>query len=172
MIYCLDSNVFITAWNDNYPQNVFPTLYTEMERQLPGKIILIKPIFDEIDPVSSEDKKKSAEFLKKNYPLRFWLENKLKPHIVPIDNNVEKKARNLIKKYELKNKNTRGADHTDAKLVAYAFVHDHTVVTYEKKQPKSSGMKKHNYKIPLICEEEGAECITFVQLLEKCAIRV
>ena len=171
MIYCLDANVLITAWNTSYPQNVFPTLYTEMEKKLPDKIILIKPIFDEIDPIRSQDRKESAEFLQKEYPLSFWLEHNLKPKMPSVDGNVEKEALSLINAYQLSNVASKGADFTDAKLIAYASVHKHTVVTLESEQNQPPN-ELYNYKIPLICKENKVACIDFVKLLENCGIKV
>lgn len=171
MTYCLDANVLITAWNKSYPQNVFPTLYTEMERQLHDKIILIKPIFDEIDPIRSQDKKKSTESLQQDYPLRFWLEHNLKPKVPSVDGNVEKEALSLINEYQLRDNASKGADSTDAKLIAYASVHKHTVVTLESDQTQPP-KEPHNYKIPLICKENNVACIDFVKLLENCKIKV
>lgn len=54
MSYCIDANVFITVWHVTYPCEIFPTLYRAMGNKLPGNIILIKPVFDEIEPVSGK----------------------------------------------------------------------------------------------------------------------
>ena len=54
MSYCVDANIFLTAWHVTYPKTIFPTLYREMEEKMPDHIILIKPVFDEIEPVSGK----------------------------------------------------------------------------------------------------------------------
>ena len=64
MSYCIDANVFITAWYVTYPKKTFPTLYRELESKLSSQIILIKPIFDEIEPIPGGDKK--LDILNKN----------------------------------------------------------------------------------------------------------
>ena len=98
MSYCVDTNVFITAWYVTYPPRIFPSLYREMESKLPNKIILIKPIFDEIEPISGS--KKSAEELRKEHPVRFWLKEQMGIDETPIDDNVKQKSLKLMSKYK------------------------------------------------------------------------
>ena len=98
MSYCVDANVFITAWYATYPPKTFPSLYPEMESKLPNKIILIKPIFDEIEPISGS--KKSAEELRKEHPVRFWLKEQMGIDETPIDDNVKQKSLKLMQKYK------------------------------------------------------------------------
>ena len=57
MSYCIDANVFITASHRDYPQHIFPKLYRELKSKLSDQIIIIKPIFDEIEPITGGDKK-------------------------------------------------------------------------------------------------------------------
>lgn len=74
MSYCIDANVFITVWHVIYPREIFPTLYRAMENKLPGNIILIKPVFDEIEPVSGRKEKAK---LRKEHPVRLWLKEEM-----------------------------------------------------------------------------------------------
>lgn len=76
MSYCADSNLFITAWHIHYPMvDLFQPLWEELASRK-QQLNLIKPVFDEIDPISSDDKRKlTAIELKNKYPLRFWVEN-------------------------------------------------------------------------------------------------
>lgn len=167
MSYCLDADVFITAWNVTYPKSIFPTLYQEMQGKLPSQIILIKPVFDEIEPVSG---RKDPQKLKEQHPIRTWLKNDLSINETPIDDSVEQKALELMNKYET-DEHSKGASETDITLVSYAWLHSHTVVTLEAEQNQKPA-KKSKYKIPLICREEAVECINFVELLKRCKITV
>ena len=167
MSYCLDADVFITAWNVTYPKSVFPTLYQEMQGKLPSEIILIKPIFDEIEPVSG---KIDSQTLKKQHPVRTWLKNDLSINETLIDDSVEQKALELMNKYETE-EHSKGASEADIKLISYALLYSHTVVTLEAEQNQKP-LKKSKYKIPLICLEEAVECINFVELLKRCKITV
>ena len=67
--------------------------------------------------------------------------------------------------------NPKGANQNDITLIAYAKVKEKTVVTFEEEQPQKPGKKK-NYKIPLICNEQGVECIKFVTMLDRLGIRI
>ena len=167
MIFCLDANTLITAWNVVYRPNVFPTLYLQMEKKLPGNIILIKSIYDEIEPVSVV---KSDEKLQEEHPVRFWLQKTVKIPETPIDSGTRSKSLELMNEYEI-NDGPKGADNTDIQLISFALLKGHTVVTLEGRQEQKPG-KKSSYKIPLICEAENVECIDFITLLEKLNIRI
>ena len=167
MSYCIDANVFITVWHVTYPRKIFPTLYQKMENILPANIILIKPVFDEIEPVSG---KKDVQKLQKEHPVRMWLKEEMGINETAIDDRVRQKALELMAKYET-DEHSRGADEKDVTLIAFALLSNHTVVTLEEKQ-KQPPAKTSNYKIPLICQIENVECISFVELLGRCNIRV
>ena len=167
MSYCVDANIFLTAWHVTYPKTIFPTLYREMEEKMPDHIILIKPVFDEIEPVSG---KIDPNKLKEQHPVRTWLKNDLGISETPVDDAVKQKALELMEKYET-DVHPKGASESDITLIAYSILHTHTVVTFEEEQNQKP-TKKSNYKIPLICQEEGVECINFVELLTRCEITV
>ncbi len=167
MSYCVDANVFITVWNLTYPKSVFPTMYREMEGKLHDRIILIKPVFDEIEPVSGNI---DPQKLKEQHPVRTWLKNDLGISETPVDDSVKQKALELMGKYET-DEHSKGASEIDITLIAYASLHAHTIVTFEAEQNQKPA-KKSNYKIPLICREESVECINFVELLTRCEITV
>ncbi len=166
--YCLDANVFITAWNECYQQSIFPSLWRALAEHHED-IILIKPIYDQIDPFSQSDGNKSLDEKRTKYPLRVWLmENNFNE--TPIDESVERKSLLLEKEYET-NDEPKGADQKDIKLIAYAKLMNKTVVTFENEQT-SRPRKKSNYKIPLICSEQQVECIKFVEMLKRLDIRI
>ena len=167
MSYCIDANVFITVWHVTYPRKIFPTLYRAMENKLSGNIILIKPVFDEIEPVSG---KKDSQKLKQEHPVRLWLKEEMGINETAIDDKVKQMALELMAKYET-DEYSRGADEKDVTLIAFALLGNHTVVTLEEKQTQPPA-KKSNYKIPLICQEENVQCINFVELLGRCNIEV
>lgn len=71
--YCLDANVFITAWCQYYPIRIFPSLWQKLSNAR-ASLILIEPIFNEIEPFSGNDKNDLNQQQKKEkYPLRMWL---------------------------------------------------------------------------------------------------
>lgn len=166
--YCLDANIFISAWNSRYPLMVFPSLWEQLA-QCRNDLVLIKPVFDEIDPVSSADTKMPLSKKREKYPLRVWMmENHFEA--TAITDEINAVSLELEKAYETNN-DPKGANQNDITLIAYAKVEIKTVVTFEENQPQKPG-KKNNYKIPLICDEQGVECIKFVTLLERLDIRI
>jgi len=169
-LYCVDANLFITAWEERrgYPINVLPTLWRKLA-QVKDKIIIIDPVFNEIDHISPADRRLSREEKKRKYPLRTWLEDN-GFQSVPIDDDVNNLSLNLEKEYEVK-KISKGANPIDICLIAYAKINDKTVVTLEKEQNQKP-RKKCNYKIPLICKEQDVKCITFMEMLSELKIRI
>ena len=183
MSYCIDTNVFITAWHRDYPKHIFPKLYRELKNKLLEQIIIIKPIFDEIEPITGGDKKlnlfdkrtpnehekKEQQALLRSHPVRIWLKREMKIKETPITEEVEKLALELKGKYET-DEILKGASSVDIKLIAFAALKNHIIVTFETHQINVPD-KKSKYKIPLICEEEGVQCITFVEMLSRINIR-
>lgn len=166
--YCVDANIFIAAWNTDYPPHVFRTLWKQLA-QHQNDIILIKPIFDEIDPISPPDQRLPEGKKKEKYPLRVWLDDNLFT-ATPITDHVKAVSLGLEKEYETNN-NPKGANQNDITLIALCKIEDKIVVTFEDEQPQKPG-KKCNYKIPLVCDDQGVECIKFVKMLERLDIRI
>jgi hypothetical protein len=166
--YCLDANIFITAWNSSYPMKVFPSLWEHLA-QYRNDLVLIKPVFDEIDPISSADKKLPKNKKREKYPLRVWM---IDNHFdaKPITDEINSISLELEKEYETNN-NPKGANQNDITLIAHAKVKEKIVVTCEEEQTQKPGKKK-NYKIPLICNEQGVEWIKFVTMLDRLGIRI
>ena len=166
--YCVDANIFITAWYKSYPIDIFSSLWEQISK-CRNDIILIKPIFNEIEPISPSDKKLSKEKKIAKYPLRIWMEeNRFDATEINDDTSSESLA--LEKKYEIHSEST-GAGQNDITLIAYAKIMGKTIVTFESEQPQKP-VKKNKYKIPLICQEQNVECIDFIKMLQKLGIRV
>ena len=63
--YCVDANVFITAWYISYPPRIFSPLWDQIAQHRTD-IVLIKSVFDEIEPILSSDRKLAIDKKKKN----------------------------------------------------------------------------------------------------------
>jgi hypothetical protein len=166
--YCVDANIFITAWHVNYPVKIFLPLWEEIAKKK-DEIILIKPIFDEIEPMSSSDNKLDFAEKRMKYPIRMWLTEKGFPETL-IGDDINKTSLELEKKYEI-NDISKGASSKDILLISYAKEKNKTVVTLEENQIQKP-QKNSNYKIPLVCLEQGIECINFVQMIDRLGIRL
>ncbi len=121
--YCLDANIFITAWGVDYPEDIFPSLWEKLSARK-GRITVIQPIFDEIqsDGDGDEDEERTFEDEEKRgkYPVRMWLEEQ-EFISVPVDDKAESKAASLRKKYGTRERpRSRGANLNDIRLIAYA----------------------------------------------------
>ena len=170
MKYCLDANIFITAWEENHPFDIFPGLWPQLAESK-DKVVLIKPIFDEIELCNSNDRKKlTPAEPKEKYPLRNWLEENQFEATKTDKGQINETALTLEIIYETKDKG-KGASKNDIMLIAYAKEEDNTVVTMESPQSQKPA-KLSNYKIPLICGEQGVECIRFIDLLRELEIQV
>lgn len=170
MKYCLDANVLITAWDYDYPKDVFPTLWEKLAEKR-DHIIFIAPIFDEIDPDYDSSLSKKGE------SLRAWLIEKQFSK-TPINTKVEEEAFRLEKEYDtVSNEATAtkkkgdGADPNDIRLIAHAKATKQTIVTFEADQGQDPNEKK-DYKIPLICQKENVKCIKFIDFLRKLKITI
>ena len=168
--YCMDADIFIGSWNDKYKPSIFPTLWGELFNAK-NSFSIIKPIYDEIDPISATDiKKLTPEELKEKHPLRSWLQQlQLTPK--SIAQKIDHYSLLLEEKYETKPQG-KGAGENDIKLIAYAKHHNGCVVTSEAKQNLQQSMPTCNYKIPLICELEHVQCINFIEMLEELKIKI
>lgn len=166
--YFVDANVFLTAWYYLYPPEILSTLWEKIASQK-NQIILIKPVYDEIEPISSSDKRLSPSELQSKYPLRVWLDS-IDFVIKDTNNEVDNLSILLEQEYQTTSL-SKGAGQVDITLIAYAKLTNTTIVTLESKQPEKPS-KKSNYKIPLICAEQKVRCIDFISLLRELKIQV
>lgn len=160
--YCLDANIIITAWDVTYPIRTFPTLWKCLAKYC-DQLILIKPIYDEIDPSYKKGDQDSQSSAKQ------WLiDNRL--NSIKIDGEIEKISLEMEKKYKIKN-NSKGVSQNDIKLIAYAKKHKGTIVTMEADQA-TTPQEKHNWKIPAVCKDEDVSYIKFIELLDRLKISI
>lgn len=167
--YCVDANIFITAWYESYPPRIFSPIWNQIAQHR-DDIVLIKPVFNEIEPIpSSSNRDLSIQKKREKYPLRVWLEE-TRFAVPDISDEVNVVSLDLEREYETDN-TSKGAGQIDITLIAYAKVTKKTVVTLEVKQNQKPD-KKYNYKIPLICKELGVLCFDFIEMLDELDIRI
>lgn len=166
--YCVDANIFITAWHVNYPIKILPSLWKEIANKK-EEIILIKPVFDEIEPISSPDNELNIEKKRTKYPVRMWLiENGFTETL--IDDDINKTSLELEKTYEI-NDISKGVGSKDILLISYAKEKNKIVVTLEGNQTQKP-KEKYNYKIPLVCQEQQVKCFNFIEMIEGLGIKI
>ena len=166
--FCVDANIFLAAWYVIYPVDVLPTLWKQLAN-CRNEIVLIQPIFDEIEPIFSHDRKLPPDKKKEKYPLRVWMqENRFEA--TPVTDELNAVSLGLEREYEI-SPLSKGAGQKDITLITYAKITGKTVVTFESEQPNKPG-KKSNYRIPLICQEQDVECCNFVQMIRCLNVKI
>ena len=114
-VFCLDANVFIAAWYQLYPPDLFPDTWKSLVANK-GQLAIPKTIFNEIEPYAKTDSTLVPHKKKKKYPLKHWLENEFKPQ--PESNKVDEMALTLEKEYQTK-EIRRGANKNDVTCIDF-----------------------------------------------------
>lgn len=166
--FCIDANVFMTAWYVSYPPHIFSSLWDQISK-CNGDIFFVNPVYNEIEPMSSSDLRLPLDQKLRKYPLRMWLKS-IGFTVQNIPPEVERLSLDLERDYQIRN-NSKGANQIDITLIAYAKEMEKTIVTLEGNQTDTP-KEKYNYKVPLICKTEGVECINFVELLEELTVKI
>ena len=166
--YCVDANLFITAWHTTYPPRILSPLWERIADHA-SDILLVQPVFDEIEPIPPSYRKLSTTELRERHPVRIWLQDSGFP-VVDVNEETDRLSLKLERKYEISDEG-KGAGRVDITLIAYAIVKGKTVVSLESIQNQKPN-KKRNYKIPLICSEENVECIDFIKMLDQLEISI
>lgn len=171
--FCLDANVFITAWNETHPIDIFEPLWRKMAN-MRDSMALLKPIYDEIDPITSrvnpDGVKKSKDQLSKEHGLRMWLEDNNFVSTEIDGDEVFSQSLILGRKYEIREP-SKGVGVNDLTLIAYAQIHKKIVVTLEAKQ-EPPPKEKWKHKIPAVCKQERVHCINFIEMLRELKISI
>ncbi len=166
-LYCVDTSIFITAWYVLYPAKLFPSLWEQIAAHRDG-IIIIKPVYDEIDPLPSADRNLPSGEKSKKYPLRTWLtEHGFRE--TPLSAGAERLSLEWEKAYETSGF-SKGASKNDLRTIACAKLRDKTVVSFAKQVSFPS--ERSRYKVPSICREQDVDCIDFIGMLTQLHIRV
>lgn len=159
MYYLIDSDVFITAKNQYYAFDICPDFWH-----------CIIQLHEQRNVVCSVDRVKNELVVgRKTEDLVRWVTNMLPDtFFLPVDADDE--VANLYTNIMMwLNKDTQYLEHAIAKfasgadgwLVAYAKVHELTVVTNEQRAPES----KKEVKIPDVCDEYGVPTTNIYDML-------
>ncbi len=154
--YCLDTNIFITAWNIHYPPVVFPSLWEQLAEQS-KQLVVIEPVLHELKGTVDDDAifvwARSQSFI-----------------IEKLTTEMELTALEMEKDYQIK-QNSTGVNSVDIRLITYAKHANRPIVTYERRQPHLP-KNKSLYKIPAVCRREDIPCIDLVELFKSLEIIV
>ena len=148
MTYCFDTSVFINARQRDYPPDVFPTVWNNIE-QLIRNLHILAP-----EEVRVELERKDDEVLKWALERAYMF--------IPIDAAIQLAVTDILRQYPRLIDTRKGRSGADPFVVALAQIRDLTVVTYEK---KTVNMDKPN--IPDVCNALSIEQVRLVDLARR-----
>lgn len=146
--YCLDTSVFINAWQRDYPRDVFASFWSKLETMIDdGKIIAPEDVRIELE-------RKDDEVLA-------WA-NQRSFMFAPIDISIQNAVLKILKRFPRLVDTRKGISGADPFVVGLAMVSGLTVVTYEK---HSGNLEKPN--IPDVCAESDIKCISLMDMARR-----
>ncbi|MDQ8182527.1 DUF4411 family protein [Pelagicoccus sp. SDUM812005] len=148
MKYCIDTSAWMDGWVRDYPQDVFPSLWTKLEEHVTNGAI-----------ISSEEV--YIEIAKKEDGLHEWIKDR-KEMLVPIESEIQEIVFELLATYPRLVDTKRNRSQADPFVIATAEHLKATVVTGER----ASG-SLNNPKIPDVCIKREIRCISFLEMLRE-----
>ena len=146
MKYCIDTSAWMDGWVRDYPQDVFPTLWTNLEEHVEDRAI-----------VSSEEV--YIEIAKKEDGLHDWIKDR-KEMLIPIESEIQEIVFELLSTYPRLVDTKRNRSQADPFVIATAEYIEATVVTGERPSNNLTSPK-----IPDVCNERDIRCISFLEML-------
>ncbi len=148
MIFCLDTSAWLDGWVRDYPNEVFPSLWTKLaECVAEGRVRCSEEVY--------------IELAKKDDGIHRWLKQH-KQAIVPIDEEIQRIVVELLVQHPRLVDTHRQRSQADPFVIATAESLGAVVVTGEKARGKLDIPK-----IPDVCGERKINCISFLQMLRE-----
>jgi predicted nucleic acid-binding protein len=153
LLYCLDTNVLIEAWQKYYSPKFCPS-YWDILNELGRKEVIFIPelVFEEITRTEDE--------------LSAWLK-KSKIPIHNINELVTKCLQNIYAKDPVHKNlvdNTKARSLADPWVIAHAINENATVVT---KEEKVTALNSNRIKIPNVCDNMGVRWINDFEFIQE-----
>ena len=148
MTYCFDTSVFINAWQRDYPPDVFPTVWSNIN-QLIADYRIVTP-----EEVRIELDRKDDAVLK-------WA--LYRAHVfIPIDASIQLVVKEILDRFPRLIDTRKGRSGADPFVVALARIRGLSVVTYEK---ATGNLDKPS--IPDVCNALNIEKIGLLELARR-----
>ena len=146
--YSLDTSALLNAWQRNYPPDLFPTLWDNLDRLISNRLV-----------IASEEV--LVELEKKDDEVHGWA--KQRPTMfVPLDGQVQQLVRNILRDYPRLIDNRTNRSGADPFVIALAVTERCTVLTGER---PSGNLTRP--KIPDVCAAMDVRCIGMVDLIRE-----
>ncbi len=148
MPYSIDTSAFLDAWVRNYPVDVFPTIWQQMdEAARNGTVLASDEVLREL-----ERKEDGAHDWVKAHPKM----------LVGLDSEVEEHVRYIMRTYPRLVDTKKGRSVGDPFVIAVARVRNLTVITAEN----ATG-KRDVPRIPDVCGDLGIPCIRMLDFFRE-----
>jgi len=146
-LYCMDTSALLHAWNERYPRDHFPTLWTKLDVLIEGgRIISPEEVLHEV--------------AKKGDGLNEWCEGR-KHLFVPLDEKVMKTTIEILARFERLVDTKKFRQQADPFVIALSIVRGASVVTAETHRRVESKAPK----IPDVCDHYQVPCLSFLDLI-------
>ena len=149
MIYCVDTSAFMDAWVRWYPQEIFPSLWSNVDNLIAEeRLISSEEVLQEIERKEGDSlydwaKKREAVFL-------------------PLDDQVQGYVNSVMATHPRLVDGRTGKSYADPFVIATAIVKQSTIVTGER----ATGSRDRP-KIPDVCRDLKLRCIGFTELIRQ-----
>ena len=149
-MYSIDTSALLEGWVRAYPPSNFPALWQRIDELVDAGAFLIS------QAVLWDLEKKSDEVFA-------WCSEREERLVVAIDDPVQARMGDIMATYPKLVDTRTGKSGSDPFVIALAQVHDPalTVVTLEH------GGTQDRPKIPFVCEAEGINCISLLELIQE-----
>ena len=151
MIFCLDTNIFIQAWNGYYAIDFFPDYWDSLDQLAQqGVVFATEEVKREIEDTDDELKK--------------WISSK-EYFFKPIDDAVQECLIEVFKDPHHRRliDSVKGRSKADPWVIAHAMAEDAVVVTKEEYAPPETA----RIRIPNVCDDLGIEWINDYELIRQ-----
>lgn len=148
-MYSLDTSALLDGWRRYYPASEFPTLWQRIDDVIAeGRFLASKEVLRELE--------------KQDDDLYGWV--RARPNMfVEIDEPIQLQVQEILRKYRGLVDTLTGKSGADPFVIALAQTRNPrlAVVTGEK------GGSPQRPKIPFVCQQEGVECLSFLEMIRK-----
>ena len=150
-VYTFDSSAFINPYRRYYPFDVFPSLWSELEKRIAsGEIVSIQPVLGEIG--------------ERDDALTKWVKAQ-KSLFCKVDYAVQAKVQTILARWPNWVDPTSGKNDADPVVVGHALAEKIKVVSHEVNGGPS------NLKTPYVCAQMNVVHLGFIDFVREIGLR-
>jgi hypothetical protein len=147
MAFCVDTSSWLDGWHRNYPRDVFPTLWSNIEDCVGrGEIISSEEVY--------------VEIAKKDDDLHEWIKSR-KEMLVSAEEAIQRRVSGILITYPRLVDTLKGRSQADPFVIATALETGSIVVTGE-----SFGTASRP-RIPFVCQAMRVRCMNFLEMIRE-----